>query len=97
MCMVNFNFACEVVTALQAKNWTYISGSNSIVAIDSKGWWQMLQHYKPLVKLIQCYNVTRHFEMCVLRLNLPFKDDTALQAKNWTYMSETKTMAVTDL
>ena len=73
----------------------------------------MLQRYKPIIghvcqDLIQWpqyevrvggkrYNVTRHFEMCVLRLNLPFKDDTALQAKNCTYMSETKTMAVTDL
>ena len=35
MCMVNFNFACEVVTALQAKNYTYMLGTNSVAAIGS--------------------------------------------------------------
>ena len=42
MCTVNFNFDCEDVTVLQAKNWSYMSGTNSIAAIGCKGWWQIL-------------------------------------------------------
>ena len=44
MGMVNFNF----------KIGTYMSGTNPMAAIGSKGWWQMLQRYK----LFTCEVVT---------------------------------------
>ena len=71
--MVNFNFVCEVFTALQAKighicrelfPWLQLE-----VRVDGK-----------------CYNVTCHFVMCMLKLNLDGQVVTALQAKTGTYM-----------
>ena len=45
MCMVNFNFACEVVTALQAENGTYM--------LRLKPWQQQLVSAGG-----KCHNVT---------------------------------------
>ena len=56
-----------------------MSGTISMAAIRSEGWWQMLQRYKL-------------FRDVSLKLNLAFQVVTALQAK-LVYMSGTKPMA----
>ena len=93
-----------------------MSGTISMAAIGSEGWWQMLQRYKlfrdVLLKLnlafqvvtalqaklvyvsgtkpmaaklmragCKCYNVTSHFEMCMVNFNFACEVVTALQAK----------------
>ena len=47
MCMVNINFACEAVTALQAEIGTYMLETEPMAAKVSESCWQMLQCYKP--------------------------------------------------
>ena len=67
MCMSKLNLAGQVVTALQAKNRTYILGTKHLGSSLRAG--------------NKCYNVTSDFEMCMVNFNFACEVVTALQAK----------------
>ena len=81
MGMVNFNI----------KIGTYMSGTNPMAAIGSKGWWQMLQRYKlftcEVVSAFQAWDVYAQTQSYLW-------SSYELQAKIGTYILGTKPMAL---
>ena len=50
-------------------------------------WWKLNPRQQYLVRAGgKCYNVTIHFEMCMVDFNIASEVVTALQAENGTYM-----------